>query len=44
MPNDWPTLVSWVVLCAVLVAVAIVIGGLAARFFLRATRTRADRR
>lgn len=44
MPTEWLALMAWVGLLAVLVAVAVVIGRLAARLFLRATDARAQRR
>ncbi|HEX9437261.1 MAG TPA: hypothetical protein VGA16_08915 [Candidatus Limnocylindria bacterium] len=44
MPPDWLPPLGWAGLFAVLVTVAIAIGRTAARFFLRATGARADRR
>lgn len=42
MPYEWSAFVSGVLLLAVLVAGAALLGWLAARLFLRATRSRAD--
>lgn len=44
VPSEWLALAGWAVLFAMLVLAAILIGRLAARFFLRATGARADRR
>jgi len=42
VPIDWLALSAWGLLLAILVVVAVLIGRLTARLFLRATRT--DRR
>ncbi|MBI2983743.1 MAG: hypothetical protein HYY42_06165 [Chloroflexi bacterium] len=44
VPDGALALVGWAALLAVLVIAAILIGRLTARFFLRATGARADRR
>lgn len=44
MPGDWLVLLGWAGFFTLLVIAAMLIGRLAARFFLRATGTRAGRR
>ncbi|MGH2378031.1 MAG: hypothetical protein ACRDGT_06100 [Candidatus Limnocylindria bacterium] len=42
MPYDWSTYLTGMLVVAILVTTAVLLGWLAARLFLRATRSRAD--